>query len=135
MGLVLMFPLSMWVRVVLRPHKVVVPLLVAHSHVLPFLRLCLRLLVHVFQGGGVPPPIDYSPNNHLPTSTSRGIWTGRGTPPPWNTRTRRQKQRWRKERTWLWSTNSSTTTICGHNTTHPHTERGNINTKLKQKIQ
>ena len=27
-----MFPLSVWGRVVLSPHKVVVPLLVAHSH-------------------------------------------------------------------------------------------------------
>ena len=35
-----MFPLSMWGRVGLRLHKVVVPLLVAHNHVLPVLTLC-----------------------------------------------------------------------------------------------
>ena len=52
-----MFPLSVWGRVVLRPHMVVVLLLVAHSHFLPFLHLCFCLLVRVFQGGGVPLPV------------------------------------------------------------------------------
>ena len=63
-----MFYLSVWGRVVLRPHTVVVLLLVAHSHVLPFLHLCFCLLVRVFQGGGVPLPV------HMPREVPVGKW-------------------------------------------------------------
>ena len=63
-----MFPLSVWGRVVFRLHKVVVPLLVAHSHVLPVPHLGFCLLVRVFQGSGVPLPI------HMPREVSVGKW-------------------------------------------------------------
>ena len=55
---------------VLRPHTVVVVvlLLVAHSHVLPFLHLCFCLLVRVFQGGGFPLPV------HMPRVVPVGKW-------------------------------------------------------------
>ena len=68
LGLVLMFPLSMWGRVGLRPHKVVVPLLLAHSHVLPVLYLGFCFLVRVFQGSGVPLPV------HMPREVPVGKW-------------------------------------------------------------
>ena len=55
-------------RVVLRPHTVVVPLLVAHSHVLPVLHLGFGLLVCVFQGGSVPLPV------HMPREVLVGKW-------------------------------------------------------------
>ena len=63
-----MFPPSVWGRVVLRPYKVVVLLLVFHSHVLPVLHLCFYLLVRVFQGGGVPLPV------HIPREVPVGKW-------------------------------------------------------------
>ena len=63
-----MSPLSVCGRVVLRPHMVVVLLLVAHSHVLPVLHLGFCLLVRVFQGGGVPLPV------HVPQEVPVGKW-------------------------------------------------------------
>ena len=66
--LVLTFPLSVRGRVGLRPHKVVVPLLVAHSHVIPALHLGFCLLVRVFQGSGAPLPV------HMPREVPFGKW-------------------------------------------------------------
>ena len=63
-----MFPLFVWGRVGFRPHTVVVPLLVAHIHVLPVLHLGLCLLVRVFQVGGVPLPV------HMPREVPVGKW-------------------------------------------------------------
>ena len=63
-----MSPLSLWGRVGLRLHKVVVPLPVAHSPFLPILHLGFCLLVCMFQGGGVPPPV------HMPREVPVGKW-------------------------------------------------------------
>ena len=61
-----MFPLSVWGRVVLGPHMVVLLLLVVHSNVLTLPHICFCLLVRVLQGGGVPLPV------HMPREVPVG---------------------------------------------------------------